>query len=294
VPIGRRCRNVVGPAPVVHPDHQQVLARAQHVGDVEVEGREAALVLAQHQAVHVDRGAVVGGAKVQEHPLAVARPALECALVPDAALVEDQARILGVPVTRHLEREAVLEGELGEVGRSLRLHSPGRQAAERGAVVGVDHRLPGAVQALVRGAARVRQQGIRPAPGVLRHRAEVIDGGLGLLGPVTEPQIQRDAEASGAHEEEHGGEDAEETTHGSLRSRDEHTAPSPRTLSRSGAVSRQPSLDTLGVDDPRGGSWLREEKESMTKKESAEKAVRDIRRRTRRRFSAEEKVRIAS
>ncbi len=37
---------------------------------------------------------------------------------------------------------------------------------------------------------------------------------------------------------------------------------------------------------------LREEKESMAKKESAERAVREIRRRTRRRFSAEEKIRI--
>jgi hypothetical protein len=35
------------------------------------------------------------------------------------------------------------------------------------------------------------------------------------------------------------------------------------------------------------GSGLREEKESIANKESAEKAVRDIRRRTRRRFSAE-------
>jgi ribosomal protein L31E len=32
----------------------------------------------------------------------------------------------------------------------------------------------------------------------------------------------------------------------------------------------------------------------MSKKESAEKAVREIRRKTRRRFSAEEKIRIAA
>ena len=37
---------------------------------------------------------------------------------------------------------------------------------------------------------------------------------------------------------------------------------------------------------------LREERESVAKKASAEKAVRDIRRKTRRRFSAEEKIRI--
>jgi len=46
------------------------------------------------------------------------------------------------------------------------------------------------------------------------------------------------------------------------------------------------------VGDLREGSGLREEKGSMTKKASAEKAVRDIRRKTRRRFSAEEKIRI--
>jgi hypothetical protein len=43
---------------------------------------------------------------------------------------------------------------------------------------------------------------------------------------------------------------------------------------------------------PPKGSGLRKEKESMGKKASAEKAVREIRRKTRRRFSAEEKIRI--
>ena len=47
-----------------------------------------------------------------------------------------------------------------------------------------------------------------------------------------------------------------------------------------------------GSRDLREGSGLRGEKESMAKKESAEKAVRDLRRKTRRRFSAEEKIRI--
>ena len=42
------------------------------------------------------------------------------------------------------------------------------------------------------------------------------------------------------------------------------------------AVSR---VWTFGVDDLRERSWLREERESMDKKESAEKAIRDIRRR---------------
>jgi hypothetical protein len=37
-------------------------------------------------------------------------------------------------------------------------------------------------------------------------------------------------------------------------------------------------------DDLREGSGLREERESMVKKESAEKAVREIRRKTRRRL----------
>jgi transposase len=46
------------------------------------------------------------------------------------------------------------------------------------------------------------------------------------------------------------------------------------------------------ADDLREGSRLRKEKGSMEKKASAEKAVREIRRKTRRRFSAEEKIRI--
>ena len=49
---------------------------------------------------------------------------------------------------------------------------------------------------------------------------------------------------------------------------------------------------TNSTDDLREGFWLRKEKESMAKKDSAEQAVRDIRRKTRRRFSAEEKIRI--
>jgi transposase len=40
----------------------------------------------------------------------------------------------------------------------------------------------------------------------------------------------------------------------------------------------------------RVGSGLRKEGESVEKKASAEKAVREIRRKTRRRFSAEEKI----
>jgi hypothetical protein len=42
----------------------------------------------------------------------------------------------------------------------------------------------------------------------------------------------------------------------------------------------------------REGSRLREEGGPVTQKDSAEKAVRDIRRKTRRKFSAEEKIRI--
>jgi transposase-like protein len=42
----------------------------------------------------------------------------------------------------------------------------------------------------------------------------------------------------------------------------------------------------------REGSRLREEEEPVTQKDSAEKAVRDIHRKTRRKFSAEEKIRI--
>jgi transposase len=48
----------------------------------------------------------------------------------------------------------------------------------------------------------------------------------------------------------------------------------------------------LSVDDLGEGSRLREEKEAMARKEPAEKAVRDIRLRTRPRFSGEEKLRI--
>jgi ribosomal protein L31E len=46
------------------------------------------------------------------------------------------------------------------------------------------------------------------------------------------------------------------------------------------------------IDEFREGSRLREEEEPMPQKHSAEKAVRDIRRKTRREFSEEEKIRI--
>jgi len=56
-------------------------------------------------------------------------------------------------------------------------------------------------------------------------------------------------------------------------------------------VGRQPSLDQTGHCSKRG-LWLREEKGPLEKRDSALKAVRDIRRKTRRKFSAEEKIRI--
>jgi transposase len=48
----------------------------------------------------------------------------------------------------------------------------------------------------------------------------------------------------------------------------------------------------LPADGPEEDFWLREERESMEKKGSAEQAVREIRRRTRRRFPTEEKIRM--
>jgi transposase len=46
------------------------------------------------------------------------------------------------------------------------------------------------------------------------------------------------------------------------------------------------------IDELREGSRLRKEEEPIPRKDSAEKAVRDIRRKTRREFSEEEKIRI--
>jgi transposase len=49
---------------------------------------------------------------------------------------------------------------------------------------------------------------------------------------------------------------------------------------------------TIWADDVREGSGLQREKGPKEKTASVEKVVREIRRKTRRRFSAEEKVRI--
>ena len=60
---------------------------ADCAGDFELEGREAAFVLAELGAVQEDDGAIVGGAEPEKDAVAGSDGAIEIAFVPDGAFV---------------------------------------------------------------------------------------------------------------------------------------------------------------------------------------------------------------
>ncbi len=171
VPIRGRRRDIVGGSPVVDPDHEQIFSGLQGASHVKVEGREAALVLAEQQTVEIDRRSVVGRAEVEEHTLPRHPLAIKSRLVPNNALVENQARILSVPIAGDRQGEAVLEGKLRQVAGRFGLYGARRKSRKGAPVVGVDHRLPTAIQRNPLAPSRILHQGLRGPRRILGHRA---------------------------------------------------------------------------------------------------------------------------
>ena len=154
-PVGHDGGDVFLAALVVHFDDDDVALGAHVVGDFELEGREAALVLADFLAVDEDHGAIVGGAEPDEDAVAGGRRAIEFALVPDGAFVEHEVGALRVPIARDLEAGGGIEVVFDEVALGLRL-LVGAEAAiglrfvaivEVAGFVGVDDGAPLSVEA---------------------------------------------------------------------------------------------------------------------------------------------------
>jgi len=104
-PVGAGGGHGIRAPAVVGLDHQEVALWLEQACDLEVEGREAALVVAQLDAVEVDLGTLVDRAEVHEVALAGwRRHDVERPLQPYRALVVQQLGVLRVPVARHLQR----------------------------------------------------------------------------------------------------------------------------------------------------------------------------------------------
>jgi hypothetical protein len=101
--------HAVASARGVHAHHHDVLALVQGRRHLEIEGREAPHVAADRFAVDPDLRLVVRRPEVEERPPPCGRVGLEAALVPDGALVEQEPRILAVPVPGHRERRRARE-----------------------------------------------------------------------------------------------------------------------------------------------------------------------------------------
>src|SRR5271168_5101876 len=102
-PIGLQRGDAVGDAGIVDGDDGEVTAGMEDAGDLAVEGREAAFVVADVLAVDEEVGAIVGGPDVEEGARAGFRSVVEVVLIPEHALVVVEGFLLRVPIARNLE-----------------------------------------------------------------------------------------------------------------------------------------------------------------------------------------------
>src|ERR1035441_8532796 len=105
---------------VVHLDDEDVALLADLAGDFELEGREAAFVLADLDAVEEDHGAIIGRAEPDEDAVSGLDGAIEIALIPDGAFVEYEVGALRVPIAGDLQAVGGIEIVFDEVARGFR------------------------------------------------------------------------------------------------------------------------------------------------------------------------------
>ena len=124
-------------------------------GDFELEGREAAFMLAEFLTVQKDDRLVVGGAEPEEQAAAGRFRVVEFAFIPDGSFVPEELRLLGVPVARHLERSGVWHKGKFQAVALVGRDAVGAETAARNGIqmevvvtgfVGIDDRLPRPVQ----------------------------------------------------------------------------------------------------------------------------------------------------
>ena len=108
-PVGVDSGDAVRVALVVHLDHQRVLPRLQLLRDLEIEGREAARMLADQAPVQGRDRLVVGAVEMEEIAVPRLRGRVEEAPVPDRPFVIVQLLPLGIPVAGHFQRARRVE-----------------------------------------------------------------------------------------------------------------------------------------------------------------------------------------
>jgi len=118
-PVSLEGGNAVGDACVIDGEDDEVFAVFEDAGDLAIEGREAALVLADFFGVNPDEGAVVGGADVEEGAGVGLGGVFEAALIPDGAFVVEEFGSLGVPVAGDLEGRGIGEVIVLRVARGV-------------------------------------------------------------------------------------------------------------------------------------------------------------------------------
>ena len=114
-PVGIERRDALGQPLVVDLHHQRVLPLPHLVGDLEVEGRVAADVLADLAAVQSHDRLVVRGPEIEERASVGAGLVVEQIAVPDRTLVVVELGTLGVPVARDQQRAVGVEIVLEEL-----------------------------------------------------------------------------------------------------------------------------------------------------------------------------------
>ncbi len=136
-------------------------------GDFELKGGKTAFMLAEFLAIEEDDGLIIGGAEPEEQAAAGLLRVIEFALIPDGSFVPEEFRLLGVPVTGHLEYRGVRhEGEFqaialvggDAVGAEPAAWNGMQMEVVVAGFVGIDDDLPWPVQAEVLAGGRVLDQ----------------------------------------------------------------------------------------------------------------------------------------
>ena len=106
---------------IVDLHNDDILAFTQQVADIEVEGGKATNMMTSFLAIHPHATVIVDCPKVKQRATIAHWHSLKTLLEPDGTLVEEQAFVLCIPVTRDLHRWRLIEVILDEVFRALGL-----------------------------------------------------------------------------------------------------------------------------------------------------------------------------
>ena len=165
-PVGVQRRHAVALALVVDMDHHEVVAIVKQAGDLAVERREPSFVVAGFLAIHERASQIVGGTDVKKSPGTGLALILEVLLVPDRAFVEEQRVALRVPIAGNFQRRRLREVVLHQfvagprlLVKKVAIGTCLHAEVEISVVVGIDDRVPVAIETDGRPMVRIDQQG---------------------------------------------------------------------------------------------------------------------------------------